>query len=112
MRVLLDEDLPRQLKSDLAAHQVATVTELGWSAAPDAALLDLATGRGFAVFLTGDRNLARQQMAARSGIAVVVLAVPNNRLATIRSLVPDLLEALSQPLQAGSVTTVGHWRVG
>ena len=88
------------------------MTELGWSGAPDARLLHLATGQGFAVLLTGDRNLAYQQMAARSGIAIVVLAVPNNRLATIRSLAPDLLAALAQPLQPGSVTTVGHWRVG
>jgi len=112
VRVLLDEDLPRQLKSDLAGHQVSTVTELGWSGTPDAGLLHLAASQGVVVLLTGDRNLAHQQPVARSGIPIIMLAVPNNRLATIRSLVPDLLEALARPPQPGSITMVGRWRVG
>lgn len=90
MRVLRDEDLPRQLQRDLVGHQVATVTELGWSSATDGDVLRLAAKSGFAVLLTGDRNLPYQQLLTGSGVAVVVLAVPNNRLATIRGLVPEL----------------------
>ncbi len=30
MRVLLDESIPRRLKNELTAHDVATVTEQGW----------------------------------------------------------------------------------
>ena len=112
MRVLLAEDLPGQLKIELAGHQAATVTELGWSGTPDAMLLRMAASHGFVALLTGDRNLVHQQPVTRSGIAVVVLAVPDNRLATIRSLVPELLETLDRTLQPGSITTVGRWRVG
>lgn len=111
MRVLLDENLPHQLQTDLVGHQISTVTEMGWSGTLDDMLLGLAAANSFAVLLTCDRNLPYQQPIDGAGIAILVLAVPNNRLATIRSLVPEILAALSVPVQPGSVTMLGSWRV-
>ena len=56
MRVLLDECLPRKLKSDLAGHEARTVPEMGWASKENGDLLELAAGH-FDVFLTVDRNL-------------------------------------------------------
>lgn len=63
MRVLLDEQLPRQLAR---------------------ALLTEAEQAGFEVFLTRDRNLEHQQNLRHRRLGVVVLAAPSNALARSR----------------------------
>ncbi|HUF42158.1 MAG TPA: DUF5615 family PIN-like protein, partial [Verrucomicrobiae bacterium] len=42
MRVLLDECVPRRLKSELPGHDVRTVPEVGWSGTKNGPLLRLA----------------------------------------------------------------------
>lgn len=110
MRLLLDEDLPRQLKRELVGHQVATVRELNWNGIVNGELLRLAATR-FDAFLTCDRNMQYQQNLATIGIAIVVLAVPRNSIVAIRPLVADLLATLSADLPPGTATIVGNWRV-
>jgi hypothetical protein len=51
MRVLLDECVPRGLRSELSGHEVKTVAEAGWAGAKNGTLLRLAG------LLTIDRNL-------------------------------------------------------
>jgi hypothetical protein len=63
VKVLLDECLPRYLKSALAGHEVRTVQESGWSGLKNGELLNLAEPR-FEVFLTSDQNLRYQQNLA------------------------------------------------
>lgn len=108
MRVLLDEDLPRQLKRELIGHQVATVRELRWNGIVNGDLLRLAADR-FDAFLTCDRNMQYQQNLVTIGIAIVVLAVPRNSIVAIRPLISDLLASLSGDLRPGTVTIVGTW---
>lgn len=60
MRVLLDEDVPRPLKRELAAHDVWTVVEMGWASTKNGILLSRAADAGFEIFLTADRNLPHQ----------------------------------------------------
>ena len=60
MRVLLDECLPRKLKSELAEHEVRTAQEQGWAGLKNGELLKVAD-RSFDVLLTVDRNIAFQQ---------------------------------------------------
>ena len=43
MRLLLDESVPVRLREHLAAHQVATVAEMGWGGSTNGALLALAS---------------------------------------------------------------------
>ncbi|HEX2209473.1 MAG TPA: DUF5615 family PIN-like protein [Longimicrobium sp.] len=54
-RVLLDENLPRQLAGELPRHDVATVRTQGWTGVVNGDLLRLAEEAGFEVFVTGDR---------------------------------------------------------
>ena len=42
MRLLLDECLPRKLKSDLPGHEVRTAPEMGWASKENGELLELA----------------------------------------------------------------------
>lgn len=110
MRVLLDEDLPRQLKRELIGRQVATVRELRWNGIVNGDLLRLAAAR-FDAFLTCDRNMQYQQNLATIEIAIVVLATPRNSIVAIRPLISDLLTILSGDLRPGTATIVGTWRV-
>ena len=112
MKVLLDEDMPRQLKRDLVGHDISTVREMGWNGIKNGILLGLAVSAGFEVLLTIDRSIPYQQNLSTVRLAVIILALRNNRLATIRSMVPDILAALAGNPQPGTVVTIGNWRTG
>jgi hypothetical protein len=88
MRVLLDECVPRRLRTELTAHIVRTVAEmvglLLQKAAPD-----------FDCFLTVDRNLQFQQRADALPLAVLVIQAVDNRIETLRPLMAAVREALT-----------------
>jgi len=69
------------------------VQQIGWAGLKNGELLRQASGK-FDVLITGDQNLEYQQNTGRLPIAVVVLIAMNNRIETLRPLVPDLLRAL------------------
>lgn len=104
MRVLLDECLPRKLKSELVGHEVKTVPEMGWASKKNSDLLALAAER-FDAFLTADKNIAFQQNLKDLRIGVVAMIAQSNRLADLRPLMPKVLEAL-QSLKAGQIVRV------
>ena len=107
MRILLDEDVPRPLRRDLVGHEVSTVPEMGWAGVKNGVLLGLATAAGFEVILTCDRGMEFQQNVSALDLALIVLAVPNKRLDTIRPLVPEILALLDATPRAGTVSVVG-----
>jgi hypothetical protein len=91
--VLLDECVDWRLARELAAHDVKTARQMGWTTIKNGELLALASEH-FDVFLTVDRNLSFQQKIVSYTIAVVVLQARTNRLADLRPLVPSLLSAI------------------
>lgn len=93
MRVLIDECLPKKLKRELPGHAVSMVQEKGWSSKKNGALLRLAE-RQFDVLITIDQNLQHQQNLSRFHLAVVVLVASDNRLPTLRPLIPKLRKVL------------------
>lgn len=93
MRVLLDECVDRRLARYLQSFTVKTVPEMGWAGVKNGALLKLAESN-FDVFVTVDRNLAFQQTLSSFTLAVIVLAVRNNRLAELIPLTPELSEMI------------------
>jgi predicted nuclease of predicted toxin-antitoxin system len=95
MRILLDESLPRSLRSRLPGHEVATVVGCGWSGVTNGKLLAFADTR-FDVFLTADQNLQYQQNLPTLPSAVFVLVALNNRISTLEPLIPELLLALEE----------------
>jgi predicted nuclease of predicted toxin-antitoxin system len=94
VRVLLDEQLPRQLAQELAGHEVRTVQQQGWAGLGNGELLRRAVGEGFEVFLTGDQNLEFQQNLVRSPLRVIVLVAPSNALEDLLPFVPSILRSI------------------
>jgi len=105
VRVLLDECVPRPLRRELTGHDVRTIREMGWDGKKKGELLALMAGEGFEVLLTVNQNLCRQQNLAASGVAVVVMVAPSNRLADLVPLIPGVEAALSG-IQAGDTVEV------
>lgn len=105
MRILLDESLPRRLAQDLSGHEVQTVQGRGWAGLKNGELLRVANAE-FQVLLTGDQNLEYQQNMAHWAIAVVVLLAVNNRIESLRPLVPEVLKVLAT-VQPGQFVRVG-----
>jgi hypothetical protein len=91
MRILLDESVPRRLGSELAGHETQTVQKRGWAGLENGALLRSAS-QEFDVFLTADTNLEFQQNTAAVPIAIIVLIAVNNRIESLRPLIPRVLE--------------------
>ena len=105
MRVLLDECVPRRLKSDIAGHDVSTVHDERWLGIPDRELLRRAEGR-FDVIVTVDQGVPRQNPISRFSFSVVVLRARHNRYRDLTPLIPHLLEQLPT-LRAGMSVTIG-----
>ena len=99
MRILLDEQLPRQLAPYLIGHDARTVQQESWAGLKNGLLLGSAEAAGFDVFLTGDQNLEFQQNISKRRLGVVVLCAASNALEDLVPLIPGALAAIeaSQP---------------
>lgn len=97
MRLIFDEDLPRDLPSYFTAegHDVVHVEDLGWKGIRNSELLTRVAGV-YDALLTGDTNMRHQQNLAKYDVAVVVLQPRFKRLAELIDLVPDVLSQLEQ----------------
>jgi predicted nuclease of predicted toxin-antitoxin system len=104
MRVLLDECLPRKLKREFTEHEATTVPEMGWAGKKNGELMRLMTGQ-FEVFVTIDQNLTYQQNLSNAAVAVVMLAAPDNRLKTLKPLIPQVQETL-KTIKPGDIVRV------
>ena len=96
MKLLLDENLPHQLRHELPGHDCATVAYMGWGGAENGELLALAASAGFEALLTKDANLQYEQNLVKLPIAVIVLRSVSNDIDDIRPLLPALLKALTE----------------
>ena len=104
MKVLLDECVPRPLKFDLIGHDVDQVTEMGWSGAKIAELLELAVGAGFEVLVTTDQNL-HQQHLRNFKIGILVLIAKSNRIDDLQTSIPAALNVMKS-ITAGQLVEV------
>ena len=68
---------------------------MGWDGLSNGELLSKAQTE-FDVFITGDRNLAFQQSAAKYDLAIIVLHSHSIQLADMQPLMVRVVEALSQ----------------
>jgi hypothetical protein len=78
---------------------------MGWTTIKNGELLALAA-KEFDIFVTVDRNLSFQQNLHAFEIAVIVLCAKSNRLAELRSLVPELLASILTA-KSGLATYIG-----
>jgi predicted nuclease of predicted toxin-antitoxin system len=94
LKLLLDENLPHQLRAELPGHDVFTAAFMGWSGIENGELLRLAATAGFDALITNDRGLEYRQNLHQIPIAIVVLLAPANTIEAIRPLCGELLAAL------------------
>jgi hypothetical protein len=106
MRVLLDECVPRKLKSKLTGHECRTVPEERLAGKRNGELLSLAEKVGFDVFLSLDRGIEFQQNLQSRRIAVLLIRAGSSRLADLLPHVPGILKVL-ESLRPGQVVRVG-----
>lgn len=105
MKILLDENLPLKLKESFGkTHKVSTVREMNWLGKRNGELLGLVTLEGFEAFVTMDKNLPKQQNLNKFAITIFVLAGANNKLETLQSLVPLVLEEIEKGARFGAIT--------
>lgn len=95
LRILIDEQLPRQLAPYLVGHDARTVQQESWAGLKNGELLAKAEDAGFSVFLTGDQNIEFQQNISKSRLGVVVLCAVSNALEDLLPLVPAALTAIA-----------------
>jgi len=120
VRVLFDQNVPRNLRRHLSVHEVRTSRQMGWEAVVNGDLLQaaelegfdvLVNGdllqaaelEGFDVLVTGDRNLEYQQDLTKRKIAIVVLT--RNNWPLVRPHVAEI-KAVIDGAVAGSYRAV------
>ncbi|MBL0926634.1 MAG: hypothetical protein IBJ11_03140 [Phycisphaerales bacterium] len=77
---------------------------MGWTGVSNGRLVTLAAAAGFEAMLTMDRGFERVPPDPPP-FTIVVLAAPNNRMATLALLVPSVLAALASA-SAGTVVSI------
>src|SRR5450432_3910765 len=94
MKVLLDENLPHELRPHLQGHDVFTVQYMGWSGVKNGLLLIQAAAAAFDVMVTMDSGVPYQQNLSTLPLAIVVLSAASNDIDDLRPLIPQLLNTL------------------
>jgi len=74
LKVLLDENMPHELRHYLRQHETFTAAYLGWAGLKNDQLLDAAETGGYDVLVTGDRTLQYEQNLSGRKIALVSLS--------------------------------------
>jgi predicted nuclease of predicted toxin-antitoxin system len=94
MKILLDECVTKRLRPHLPQHEVATVTEKGWSGLKNGQLMTAASGEGFDILLTIDKNLQHQQNVGKFPLIVVILNSPSSKLEVMIKFLPSFEKQL------------------
>jgi len=97
MRLLLDENLPKQLKSDFPDHEIYSVRDKGWNGIKNGELLKLLLENEFDALLTFDKNLQHQQNFEKYSLTVFVLSARINRYEELTKLTPQIQVILEMP---------------
>jgi hypothetical protein len=98
MKVLLDENLPHDLRHHIVDHQVFTVRYMGWSGVKNGLLLANAASAGFDLLITMDNGVPYQQNLATLPISIMTLSAPSNDIDDLMPLLPQIHKALASLL--------------
>ena len=103
MKLLLDENLPKRLKSDFPEHEIYTVRDKGWNGFKNGKLLELMIEESFDALLIFDKNLQHQQNFQKFSLPVIVLNASDNSYMTLSKLVFQIKKILKSKLRPGSI---------
>jgi predicted nuclease of predicted toxin-antitoxin system len=77
LKVLFDEDVPGKLARLLPGHEIHTVVSMEWGGVRNGELLTLIEREHFEIFLTGDKNMSKQQRLEGRPFAVLIMSAIN-----------------------------------
>jgi predicted nuclease of predicted toxin-antitoxin system len=103
LRILFDQNAPRQIGTNLTEHDVKTALQMGWDAIANGELIDAAEKAGFDVIITADQNLRYQQKLTGRRLALIVLTT--NHWDIIRPNVGKIIAAV-EVIQPGDYVTI------
>jgi predicted nuclease of predicted toxin-antitoxin system len=106
MKLLLDENLPKKLKSDFPKHEVFTVRDMNWNGKKNGELMLLMLENTFDAFITFDKNLQFQQNFKKYLIPVLVLNAQDNTYQTLMRLSNKINLMLQSKLEPGPIEIV------
>jgi predicted nuclease of predicted toxin-antitoxin system len=95
MKLLLDENLPHQLRKELPGHDCYTVAYMAWGGIENGELLSRAADAGFDALITNDRGLEYQHNPTALPLSVIVVLARANTMEAVRPLIPKVLEAIA-----------------
>ena len=104
MRILLDEQIPIDLSSELHGHAVETVVGRGWAGIKNGELLSRM--RHYDVLVTMDRSIEFQRQVSALPFGIVIVRAASNRMQHLKPLVPAILAAITAA-KPGQVERVG-----
>ena len=97
MKILLDENLTKQLKADFGPdYDVKTVRDMGWLGKKNGELLGLIVFNGFDFFVTIDKNLRHQQNLDRIELKIFLLLAVNNCRETLQAFVKKVKDKIKE----------------
>ena len=99
MKILFDHNLPRRLREHLPGHEIRTTREMKWEQLRNGALMAVAAGAGFEVFVTIDKQIEHQQNLAALALAVVVVDGKSNALPALLPFAPYLRDLFASSLE-------------
>jgi predicted nuclease of predicted toxin-antitoxin system len=103
LKVLFDEDVPAKLARFLPRHDIHTVVGMQWGAIKNGALPGLIELERFDIFLTGDKNMDKQQRLEGRPFAVLIMSAINWPL--VKPHIEKISLALDEA-QPGTVKTI------
>ncbi len=106
MKILLDENLPHELRHLIVGHDVFTVKYMGWKGVKNGVLLAQAAASDFDVMITMDTGVPYQQNVSTLPLSVVVLRALSTDIDDLRPLVPQLYDTLNK-LRPKTVVWIG-----
>jgi hypothetical protein len=105
VKILLDENLPHELRKRLPGHDAYTVQYMRWGGVKNGRLLAQAATAGFDVLVTTDKSIPHQQNIRQLPLAIVVIDAMSNDFDDLLVFLPALITALNH-LKPNSVTYV------
>jgi len=105
VRILLDECLPKDLRTYLSGHECQTAAQAGLAGNSNGELLTLAERSGWQVLLTMDRGMPYQQNLTGRTISIAIVRAKSNRVPDLLPHVPAMLTALAN-LKPGEVIRI------
>ena len=101
-RVIIDECLPKKLRSIFEEDEVYTIPQLGLSDYSDHDLLIELSKRLIDCFITIDGNMEYQQALSQQPFGIIILRSPSNRFRDLIPLQSLILDALNR-CEAGQI---------